>query len=235
MDNNHKWSQSEIENMLFVSNNKSCKNKRWEDSEKDLLKQMYSNSSAKIIAEKMNRTQSSIKSMAIELKLSKNTKQTDWSDNELNILKELYPKNISQEEILLKLNNKTWEQARNKAIHKFYLKRPIYRPYNVISNYFSDIKTIEQAYILGFIAADGCIRNDGSGLVIGIHNKDKELLNWIISEICPDYQIKYNESKATNKQMEIFAISDKQINLDLQKYNMAHRKTFNLQWPDLQI
>ncbi|HET8689399.1 MAG TPA: hypothetical protein VFM18_22540, partial [Methanosarcina sp.] len=51
--------------------------------------------------------------------------------------------------------------------------------------YFSKIDTHTKAYLLGFIAADGCIQRVGNsvGLTVTIHIKDRVVLDTLKSEI----------------------------------------------------
>lgn len=59
-----------------------------------------------------------------------------------------------------------------------------------IENYFSNIDTPNKAYILGFIAADGSIGGKyDNKLSIEVHEKDADVLNFILSEINPSLTI----------------------------------------------
>lgn len=58
---------------------------------------------------------------------------------------------------------------------------------------FTDICTHLQAYMLGFIASDGCVNELRHALIFQISNKDKKLLD-LFTIISPDAKISYRES-----------------------------------------
>jgi hypothetical protein len=86
---------------------------------------------------------------------------------------------------------------------------------------------MEQAYFIGFIAADGSVYNNIFKLKINIkdseiiYNLNKVLLNGYIPKI-------NNKSNTINLQ-----ISNKKILIDLSKYNIIHQKTMHYTWPDI--
>lgn len=75
----------------------------------------------------------------------------------------------------------------HQPVYNFFRKYNISNPdriykrkYTLDENYFYNINTSEKAYILGFIAADGCVSEDR--LVISISINDKHLLEKIKKE-----------------------------------------------------
>ena len=53
------------------------------------------------------------------------------------------------------------------------------RLYHIDHDFFEDIATEEQAYILGFICADGCVHNSGKSVSVFVQKKDEHILNTI--------------------------------------------------------
>lgn len=103
-------------------------------------------------------------------------------------------------------------------------------------NFFSDIKTELQAYLLGFIYSDGSIDDERHTLVININEKDKEILEYF-KIISPDAYIqkqKEYESIATtpdgrtvkNKGSIRMNISSKILIEDLHKLGVIQNKTY---------
>ena len=77
-----------------------------------------------------------------------------------------------------------------KILDEFNIKRKTGKRSSCNEEYFDNIDTPHKAYILGFITADGSITGKYfSTLAIEIHEKDKELLNFIASEINPNATI----------------------------------------------
>lgn len=106
------------------------------------------------------------------------------------------------------------------------------RKYAMNESYFSKIDSQNKAYILGFIMADGSV-NDRS-IEIRLHNKDKEVLNFIKREICPLkplYEIK--EHGWTKKQF-MLKLSSVALVSDLKKIGCIQRKTFTLKFPKIE-
>lgn len=77
--------------------------------------------------------------------------------------------------------------AKRTGLHKGNTKRLKKHSLNI--NYFDTIDTPNKAYILGFIYADGC--NTRNGLHIGIQEEDKEVLEFIKSELNISNALRY--------------------------------------------
>lgn len=102
-------------------------------------------------------------------------------------------------------------------------------------NFFEKIETELQAYLLGFIFADGCIWKDGLAFKIHINDIDIELFDYF-KIISPDAKIRYldgYESKALvrgrtvkNKSSIELNICSKQLVGDLIKHGAVERKTY---------
>lgn len=92
------------------------------------------------------------------------------------------------------------------------------RIYQLKENYF-DKWSHNMAYILGFISADGSITG-GYSLTIMLHKKDIEVLQFMISEICPQIPIR----ELREKYVKISFNSIAMIN-SLQKYNVVPNKS----------
>lgn len=75
-----------------------------------------------------------------------------------------------------------------------------YRKYGINDTYFDNLDSDSKLYILGFITADGYIRRDkiNSLIKFHIHKQDREILEFIRSEICPEKPIhQYDEDHLT--------------------------------------
>jgi intein/homing endonuclease len=78
-------------------------------------------------------------------------------------------------------------------------------------NYFENIANEIQSYLLGWIAADGCLRP--KTLHVELHEQDINILNLIKSQICPTALL----TKRKNRNTIWITISSKQIIKDLCK------------------
>lgn len=107
---------------------------------------------------------------------------------------------------------------------------------NTKHDYFTEeniLKYPERLIIVGFIAADGCIRIQKTGqklLVFNISIKDINTLNIINNEICDGIR-NISFLKSTNSVM--LTIPSDQICNDLEKYNIIPKKTDTYILPEL--
>lgn len=95
-------------------------------------------------------------------------------------------------------------------------------------DYFSNIDTSNKAYLLGFIFTDGSVsyrRNGTSGtLNIEVNEKDREILNFLQSELNTNNRLVYRDSKNT---LSIKIVSKKIVD-DLAKFKIVPNKTYNI-------
>ncbi len=103
-----------------------------------------------------------------------------------------------------------------------------------INHDFFKIQSPEMAYVLGFIAADGCLSVDKKGykrLTIELASKDKEHLDKIANIM--DFEGKFSHTKRKDgRESDIFYVTSETIFNDLLTYNITPRKSLTLQWPD---
>jgi|ERR1035437_978359 hypothetical protein len=98
---------------------------------------------------------------------------------------------------------------------------------SVRHDYFRDITTETQAYILGLLAADGWSTPPRLG--IGLHQKDAHLVVLVRDELSPRRKIRYWEGH--NTAMAVIEITSVEMTTDLQTYGIGHKKHLTLPWP----
>ena len=117
---------------------------------------------------------------------------------------------------------------------KYHLKLKSLNPLPGKVDYFSNINTYSKAYILGFIAADGCLTKGKNSksyyLTITLKNSDKSILEFIKSEIQNEHRLyeiqrpsSFDKSKIINHIR--FTISHPQITQDLINLGIVPNKT----------
>ena len=104
-------------------------------------------------------------------------------------------------------------------------------------NYFNKINTSKKAYILGFIAADGCVTN--KEIKISLHSKDTEILEKFIFEIgLKNKEVKHYSVKNSFNQrltpISTLSFGVKEMITDLQNLGFDNRKTVSLKFPDIE-
>lgn len=111
------------------------------------------------------------------------------------------------------------------------------RKYSVNHSVFSDISTEEQAYWLGFIAADGYIAStNGKRFGVCLSSKDYNHLIKMNSFLCSTYPIKEYEQKSWYKNGSMYCrliICSDAIYDDLNTNGVVEHKTTRLKWPTL--
>lgn len=99
-----------------------------------------------------------------------------------------------------------------------------------INNSFFKMKSAEMFYILGFIAADGCIletARNGLSLNIELSIKDSQHLEKISKIMGFSGLLRFDKTKST----AIFRVGSREICLDLKGYGISPRKSLVLNWP----
>ena len=106
-------------------------------------------------------------------------------------------------------------------------RNPSFKKYNNGNmQYFDIINSDAKAYLLGFIAADGCITKSRNsiGLTITIHKKDKIVLDKLKEELCSENPIK--ELKRDN--LVRFVLYNKELTESLAKVGIYERKSLSM-------
>ena len=98
------------------------------------------------------------------------------------------------------------------------------RAYKVNHNYFSDLNP-ENTYYLGFIAADGTVRDKKNAVKIGLASVDKPFLEEFKEKIGAERPLKDYQTSNGFFVTE-FSFSSEQIKKDLAKYTICPRKTY---------
>ncbi len=101
--------------------------------------------------------------------------------------------------------------------------------------FFSDICTHTQAYILGFIASDGCLNELRHAIIIQLSPKDEQILN-LFRIISPEAKVTYKNSNLSSQKVRgryiknngcvRLVIHSKLLYDDIVKLGITDRKTY---------
>jgi hypothetical protein len=156
-------------------------------------------------------------------------RKVKWAEEELNIVRQYYiTKN--KDFILSKLNNRTWKSVEH-ASKRFGLKRGGAANRSIV-DYFDNWSN-EMAYILGFIAADGCVGDNRDTLQINLSYKDIKHLKRIRDRLAPRNKICvywHNTDKGQYKKC-IFSVGSKYMKNRLMELGIKPRKSLDLEFP----
>ena len=110
------------------------------------------------------------------------------------------------------------------------------RKFPVNDSFFKTIKTEEQAYVLGFIYADGCNHEKYHRLEISLNKQDEDILVKISKILlCGNINVKeYKQKKNKQNKVGLYVVSQ-QISDNLKTLGCPARKTFIIKFPILPI
>jgi len=127
--------------------------------------------------------------------------------------------NITKEFLLEELKTKSPKQisievgCRKEYIARKIRELEIKRPKNqhLINGDYFKTWSCDMAYILGFIFADGCVysnpkMNNRSYITVSLHRKDKDILEFISSKICPSLRILQHD-KVDKKRDKVYKVA----------------------------
>lgn len=197
------------------------KNPRWTQEEDAYLIKNYRrrDSNWNDLLKKINHSKEAIIIRASKLGLT--IKQKNWSKDEIKELKKEYPNRKVSE--IAKKTDRT-ENAIRKILSENNIKKEIrWHKYKINANFFKKW-TRESSYLLGFIAADGCINERENHYSIEISSKDKSILNKIRKML--DY------TKKVEKERENFRlrVDNKVIYHDLIEKGIRPRKSKDIKF-----
>jgi intein-encoded DNA endonuclease-like protein len=116
------------------------------------------------------------------------------------------------------------------------------RRYNVNHSFFRVIDSEEKAYWLGFLFADGCVRENKSGsqVILKLSIKDKEHLMMFKNSVESEHKITYYENRTVSKKGTpsksktcIIRINSNEMVRDLINKGCTPKKTFTIDYPNI--
>lgn len=149
-----------------------------------------------------------------------------WTQQEEQKLQKLYNSDISMLEIAAILN-RTYIAVRSKAVEmRLATKGKIKKRYSVNEDYFTNIDSIEKAYIFGFWCADGCIHENRFD--IAQHVKDEYILLNIKEKLEYTGPLKSNGEKGRR-----LTISSKPLCDSIKNHGGMERKSIVMPMPKI--
>lgn len=158
----------------------------WTEAEKEYVRQNYGRLKIRQIAEKLNRPDSSVCSVALRLGLERLRPHTRalWTEDEISLLRENFPCK-SRRVVQQLLNRHTWPAINSQARKLKLLKlRKIVRQ-RFISEKLKNIPDVVAAYLAGIVDGEGHIsltlskRKFNISPVLGIANSDRRIIKFI--------------------------------------------------------
>jgi hypothetical protein len=97
---------------------------------------------------------------------------------------------------------------------------------STVHDYFREVTTADQAYILGLLAADGCIGSEHPRVTLGLQAKDASAVEFVRDRLNPEA----NLCPVADGRV-VLQVTSQQMVTDLARYGIVPRKTRILVWP----
>lgn len=199
----------------------------WTETEDATLIALYGSMPAREIGAKLGRSENSVWLRARQLGFEKRRPVAKWTDVELAELKRCYAiEPIS--EIATRLGrtpSAVQQQARTLGL----LSRKTLVNEAIVADYFHDIDSTEKAYILGLLAADGCVGDDDR-VTLGLQARDEHLVRFVRDRIAPQHLINTSRNQ---RGYASFSVMSRSMAGDLSRWGIVPRKSRILKWPSL--
>lgn len=127
-----------------------------------------------------------------------------------------------------------WNNAKDEA--KLEHREPTYNVKSVNLDYFKEIETDEQAYWLGFIYGDGCIRTGDRGVLrlqLALAQEDAHHVKAFKSAVESEHQLNYIEREGNTQNQLSIVISRRDFVENLVEHGADSSKTHSDSLPDL--
>lgn len=193
---------------------------KWTVEEDEFLINNYPQKAVKVLAEDLNRTYGATKLRVSKLGLKKSV---NWTGSEIELLKKKYYLTPNKE--LSILLNKSMNAIENKAFNLGLKKKK----YKVDETFFENIDTEEKAYWLGFLYADGCVRDFGNkvNITIGLGKKDELHLEKFRRSVGGDMPIAHYKDSLTGVYNPKITVNCSKLGRDLIKHGCIPNKTYH--------
>jgi len=205
----------------------------WSHKDDKYIIENYVTQSKEKISEVLQRTPNAIKRRAHILGVSKQLASRKWEKWEVDYLKKHFPN--STKDVILKGLNRNWTAIRTKAVTLKIKRESRYKMPKGTNHYFFDTWSQEMSYILGFIAADGCIRKNNYGIEIKLSRKDETHLEKIKDLVAPGKKLRHVGKINNGKLYECVSleIGSKYMSSKVQQLGLPPRKSLVLEFPDV--
>jgi hypothetical protein len=208
--------------------NRVIRRRRWTAAEDGLIREQYDSKTAGEIAALINRTEDAVWLRASRvLGLEKREEQQPWTEADLEEVRHCYP--VERPAAIAERLSRTVSSISQKAAILGVISRDTVIGQSAVHDYFSVVDTPEKAYVLGLLAADGCVAGKHPRVVFGLQAKDAHLVEFVRDCLNPEASV----WRAQDNGFARIQITSSQMVADLARFGVVPRKSLILQWPAL--
>lgn len=198
----------------------------WSEAEDATLVALYGSESARALGRRLGRSENAVWLRARQLGFDKRGPVAKWTEDELAELRRCYATEpVGQ--IAKRLGRSASAVQQQARVLGLQSKKTLVNAATV-SNYFHVIDTDEKAYLLGLLAADGCV-GDEDRVTLGLQAKDEHLVTFARDRIAPLHKI----TRVESRKFVSFSVQSRQLAEDLSRWGIVPRKSYVLAWPNL--
>ena len=149
-----------------------------------------------------------------------------WTSEEIAYLRDRYSV-IKTQEIADHLGRSYSAVIQRAKIEGFKSRQQLAK-HSLVPDYFRVIDTPTKAYLLGLLAADGCVSAKNQ-VILGLHQKDIQLVELLRDELAPQARIGLYQTVTTP--MARFLVTSPDLAADLARHGVVKNKTLTVHWP----
>jgi hypothetical protein len=198
--------------------------RRWTAADDDVLHEQYERLSAAEIGQRLDRTEAAVWLRARTLGLDKRETVRPWTEAELEELRRRY--GHEPPKVIAKHLGRTTSAVSQQAKILGVLSRKASITRSATHDYFRVIEAPEQAYILGLLAADGCVGSAHPRVNLGLQVKDAHLMEFVRDQLNPGANLSYSADGRA-----VLQVTSRPMVADLARFGIVPRKSRILPWP----
>jgi hypothetical protein len=207
-----------------VAETRRIRRRRWTGAEDNLLRSEYGTKSAAALGALMDRTEDAVWLRARILGLEKREEHRPWTDTDLDEVRRCYPHERCA--VIARRLGRTAVAVSQKAALLGVISHDALIGQSAVHDYFSEVRTAEQAYILGLLAADGNVSSTHPRVTLGLQAKDAHLVEWVRDRLNPLANLYRRPDGFTS-----MLITSAPMVADLAQFGIVPRKSRTLGWP----
>ena len=224
------------------------RNPAWTDAEDQFLRDSYPTTPIEEICAQLGRSYPAVQHRAERSGISKiGNPGAEWAEAEDELLNDLYgtlaldrladmlgrsPQAVATRAMRCGAN----KRSRRAGIP---IRGPRPREDTVITmrrdairhDYFAQVDSPVKAYVLGWLASDGNVRDDGNTILLRIAAADEAAIWLVRDELAPLHKITYYKAPHGKKLMASFAVNSAQMKQDLIRLGVTPNKSLILPYP----
>jgi hypothetical protein len=212
----------------------------WTDDEIRFLRENYIRVSITDIAIELGRSYEAVRRKASKVGVQRQGWGEKFTPEEDRILLERYVTSPMSEMVALLKRHHNSIRARARTlglVNEEQVKRAKIAA-GIRHDYFSQIDGPLKAYLLGLLAADGCVSSTDNSIKLKVSAKDVVLVELLRDAISPHSVVRVDTLEplpgyTKKRKAAAMSVSSAQMKADLGQLGIVPRKTFTIQWPRL--